>query len=85
MPGAPDVGSLVYVRYQDHVLFKDADASQYQPWIRECVGWLDYENDEYVRVVWERYAEPNPPDNAKLRSTGLAILKKAIVEMRRIA
>jgi len=78
-------GSLVYVRYQDHVLFKDSDASQYRPWVRECVGWLDYEDGEFVRVVWERYPEPNPPENARLRSTGLAILKKAIVEMRKVA
>ncbi len=78
-------GSLVYVRYQDHVLFKDSDAGQYRPWIRECVGWLDYDDEEFVRIVWERFSEPNPPDNTRLRSTGLAILKKAIVEMRRVA
>jgi hypothetical protein len=78
------LGELVCVRYRDHVLFKDVDASQYGPWVRECVGWLDYEDDEYVRIVWERFSEPNPPDNAKLRSTGLAILKKAILEMRRV-
>ena len=83
--GPLQVGALVYVRYQDHVLFKDADAGQYRPWTRECIGWLDYEDQEFIRIVWERFAEPNPPDNARIRSTGLAILKKAIVEMRRIA
>lgn len=78
-------GSLVYVRYLDHVLFKDSDASQYGPWVRECVGWLDYEDHEYIRIIWERFLEPNPPDNARLRSTGLAILRKAILEIRKIA
>lgn len=78
-------GVLVYVRYLDHVLFKDSDASQYQPWVRECVGWLDYEDQEYIRIIWERFREPNPPENARLRSTGLAILKKAILEMRNVA
>ena len=76
------MGSLVYVRYIDHVLFRDSDASQYQPWVRECVGWLDYEDEAYVRVIWERFSEPNPPENARLRSSGLALLKKAIIEMR---
>jgi len=76
------LGNVVLIRYKDHVLFKDSDASQYQPWIRETVGWLDYEDEEYVRIVWERFHEPHPPDNARLRSTGLAISKKDIVEMR---
>ncbi len=73
---------VVYVRYMDHVLFKDSDASQYKPWIRECVGWLDHEDKEYIRIVWERFSEPDHPENARLRSTGLAILKNAIMEMR---
>ena len=69
----------------DHVLFKDSDASKYQPWLRECVGWLDYDGPDYIRIIWERLIEPNPPDNARLRSTGLAILRKAIMEIRRVA
>jgi len=77
-------GELVYIRYRDHVLFKDSEASQYRPWIRECVGWLDYDDEEYVRLVWERFSEPTSGENGRLRSTGLAILKKAIVEMREI-
>lgn len=52
--------------------------------IRECVGWLDYEDEEHIRVVWERFAMPDPPREAKPRATGLVILKKAVLEMRRI-
>ncbi len=77
-------GSLFYVRYRDHVLFKDSDSSEYRPWTRECVGWLDYEGDDFIRLVWERFSEPNPPKNARIRSSGLAILKKAILEMREV-
>lgn len=76
-------GDLVFIRYDDHVLFKDADASQYRPWTRETVGWLDYADEEFVRIVWERYPEPNFPKNARLRSTGLAIDRRTILEMRR--
>ena len=85
MKRPPEIGSLVYVRYRDHVLFKDVDPSLYRPWSRETIGWLDYEDQECLRLVWERFAMPDPPNEAKPRATGLVILKKAIVEMRRIA
>jgi hypothetical protein len=77
-------GSVVYIRYRDHVLFNEVDASQQRPWIRECLGWLDYEDDEYVRIVWERYAMPDPPNESKPKATGLVILRRAIIEERRI-
>jgi len=80
----PIDGSLVYVRYQDHVLFRDMDPTKASVFTRECVGWLDYEDQECVRIVWERFAMPNPPDESKPRATGLVVLKKAISEMRRI-
>ncbi len=78
------LGRIVICRYKDHVLFKDGDASQYQPWTREAVGWLDYEDEEYVRLVWERFSTANPLDDATTRSTGLSILKSAILEIRRV-
>jgi hypothetical protein len=77
-------GDLVFIRYNDHVLFKDADASQFRPWTRETVGWLDFEDEEFVRIVWERFPEPNSPEKARLRSTGLAIDRRNILEMRRL-
>lgn len=76
---------MVYVRYVDHVLFKDSEASRYRPWTRECVGWLDYEDEDHVRIVWERFAMPDPPNESKPRATGLVILKKAVLELRKIA
>ncbi len=75
---------IVICRYKDHVLFKDSDASKYLPWTREAVGWLDYEDKEYVRLVWERFSQPNLPDNVVTRSTGLTILKSTILEIRRV-
>jgi len=85
LDGSIEPGSVIYIRYCDHVLFKDMDSSVYQPWVRETVGWLDYEDETCVRIVWERFSEPNPPGNARTRSTGLAILKKAVLETKRIA
>jgi hypothetical protein len=82
MNRVPELGSIVRIRYKDHVLFKDIDPALYRPWIREAVGWLDYEDAEHIRLVWERFAMPDPPNESKPRATGLIILKKAIVEMR---
>lgn len=73
-------GDIVYVRYKDHVLFRDAEANTYKPFVREAVGWLDYEDQECIRLVWERFAEPSP-ENAKQRATGLVILKSCILEI----
>lgn len=75
---------MVYVRYSDHVLFRDVDPVIATPSIRECVGWLDYEDEDHIRLVWERFAIPDLPNESKPRATGLIILKKAISEMRRI-
>ncbi len=80
----PKPGDLVFIRYNDHVFFANADASLYRPWTRETVGWLDYEDEEFVRVVWERYREPKSPEKARLRSTGLAIDRRTILEMRHL-
>ena len=76
---------MVYLRYCDHVLFRDSDSSVYRPWTRETVGWLDYEDQQWVRIVWERFAMPDPPNESKPRATGLVILKKTILEMRKVA
>jgi len=74
------VGDLVYIRYQDHTLFRDIVAGNGCPVIREAVGWLAHENGEFVRLVFERYAVPQ--SEGAQRETGLAILKNTILEMR---
>ena len=83
-PGPCRIGDVVYVCYSDHVLFKDADASEYHPWIRETIGWLDFQGEDFVRIVWERFHEPQSSENARLRSTGLSISRNDIMEMRRV-
>jgi hypothetical protein len=79
-----ELGSVVYVRYRDHVLFRDASPDAYQPFVREAVGWLDREDDGCIRLVWERFAEPAPNGATKQRATGLVILKSSILELRRV-
>lgn len=82
---SPEAGDFVFIRYKDHVLFKDSEAENYRPWIRETVGWLDYEDDQCIRIIWERFLESSPLGNARLRSTGLVITKADIVELRRVS
>ena len=82
--GEKRLGDIIYVRYKDHVLFRDMDSSTANPFTRECIGWLDFEGEDYVRIVWERFSMPDPPNEAKPRATGLVILKKALMEIRRI-
>ena len=75
-------GEMVIVRYYDHVLFHDAaDLSIMKPIIREALGWLDAEDSTYIRLIWERYAEPTVHEQLRVRSTGLALRKSDIIEM----
>ena len=78
------VGDVVYLRYFDAVLFKDTLCAS-KPIIRETIGWLDYEDAECVRVVWERYAEPTINEESRVRVTGLAIRKSNIIEATRVS
>ncbi|MDI6848134.1 MAG: hypothetical protein QMD23_08480, partial [Candidatus Bathyarchaeia archaeon] len=53
-------GSIIYVRYRDHVLFRNTDQALYKPVLRETVGWLEKESPEAIWILWERSAEPLP-------------------------
>jgi hypothetical protein len=77
------VGDVVLVRYRDHFFFKDTDASQQRPRVLEAFGRLDYQDEDYIRVVFEQYSEPTSAKDSKLRSMGLVILKSTILELRR--
>jgi hypothetical protein len=79
-----NVGALVYVRYLDHVLFRNADAGLFKPALRETVGWLHCETADAIWVLWERSVEPLPHERSPARESGLVLLKSDIVEMRRL-
>jgi hypothetical protein len=81
----PDrIGSIVIVRYRDHVRFENANSGLYKPWILEAVGWLDHEDTEYIRIINERYVEPRHSGDNLLKSTGVSIVKSTIVELRKL-
>jgi hypothetical protein len=76
--------TAIYVRYRDHVLFKDVDPSAFGPFERETIGWLDCEASDFVRLVWERSVENGENPAIKQKATGLVILKGDILEMSRV-
>jgi hypothetical protein len=76
---------VVYIRYRDHVLFRNANSSLYSSAVRETVGWLIKENGGAVWILWDRSVEPLPHEGVPASESGLVVLKTDIIEMRRIA
>jgi len=77
-----ELGVAVYVRYRDHVLFRDVNPAAFSaPFIRETIGWLEHDDDHCIRLVWERFAEAGQ-SGTKQKVTGLVILKSCIQELR---
>ena len=77
--------SPVYVCYQDHLLFRNADLNLCKPAVREAVGWIAKENDEAIWIIWERSAKPFADEKKRPDESGLVILKAEILEQRRLA
>ena len=74
--------SPVYVRYNDHVEFRNTDPSLYRHSVREAVGWLVGETDEDLFLLCEKSVKPLPSERPPRLS--FTILKSEVVEMRRI-
>ena len=74
--------SLVYVKYVDHVLFRNVDPNLLKPCIREVVGWLVRETDEVLCLCHDRAIELLPFE--KHSESGLIILKSDVLERREI-
>ena len=72
-------GSVVYVRYKDHVLFRNTkpikDAAE-----RETVGWLTQENSELLCIQHDRTIESL--NESCGTTSGLLLLKSCILELR---
>jgi hypothetical protein len=77
-------GDIVQVRYRDHVLFRDVDASLQEPRVMECIGRVNHVDRDYIRVSFETYNNPDPSGETTVRSTGLVILESTILDLRKI-
>jgi hypothetical protein len=74
-------GDRVHVTYLDHVMFRRGDPGSYRPVELELRGWLDYEDDQQYRIVWERPSAASPP-GMDVKASGVCVLKKNVIEIR---
>jgi hypothetical protein len=75
---------LVYVRYEDHVLYNRCSSCSLKPQMREAIGWLNYECEDYIILSWDRDAEPPTLKGGDPKTSGLVLLKSAIFELKRL-
>jgi len=73
-------GSVVYIRYKDHVLFKNTPQPVKDAAERETVGWLTQETGELLCLQHDRTVES--PHCSSGTASGLLLLKSCILEIR---
>jgi hypothetical protein len=75
-------GDRVHVRYLDSVTFRRGDPDSYRPIELELRGWLDQEDAEQYRIIWERPSAASLP-GMDVKASGVCVLKKNVIEIRR--
>jgi hypothetical protein len=76
---------VYWIRYLDPVVFERVDRpADYHPVVRECLGWLDSQEGDVVRIVWDRSVSRLPNEKPPAGSNGLTVPKSAVVELRRL-
>lgn len=78
------IGSIVYVKYKDHVLFHRVNPGLVLPSVQEAIGWLAKEETNWIQMVWNRDYLPNLRETKNLLCSGLVILKSDILELREV-
>ncbi len=72
---------VVFVRYIDHVMYNRTSALTMQPQVREAVGWLVYEAENYIIISYDRDAGPPTLHGGDPKASGLVLLKSDILRM----
>jgi len=80
-----ELGPLVYVRYLDHVLFHQADPLPLKPQLREAVGWLVHQTQDYVIITWDRKADPPALKNGDPKASGLVLMRRDILRLLKVS
>jgi len=74
--------STVYVRYKDHVIYRNVQEPLAEPIERETIGWLTKQNEEIILIEHDRtIQETSLPCG---QGNGLILLKSCILEIRRL-
>jgi len=74
--------SAVYVRYKDHVLYKNIDQPIAEAIERETIGWLTKQTDEIMLIEHDRTI-PNA-QIPSVQGNGVIILKTCVLEIRKL-
>ncbi len=72
---------LIFVRYLDHVSYNRCSALVMSPQLREAVGWLVYECNDYLTLSWDRDAGPPTLHGGDPKASGLVLLKSDIIAL----
>ena len=80
MVEAIPLGSAVYIRYLDHVLYRNTPEALEDAAERETIGWLTQENKELICIQHDRTIENL--EYASGTASGLVLLKSCILEIR---
>jgi len=79
MGEAIPLGSAVYIRYRDHVLFRNTPETLENGAERETVGWLTRENKELLCIQHDRTIKSLQCACSSV--SGLVLLKSCILEI----
>ena len=75
-PPRPHTPKAVYVKYRDHVFFKNVESPTAEAIIREALGWVKEENDEVMLIECDR-----PLLKCQSGFNGVIVLKNCIVSL----
>jgi len=70
---------LLYVRYKDHVIYKNIFQPDPEAIERETVGWLAHENQDIILIEHDRTIQRKDISSGK--SNGIIILRSCILEI----
>ncbi len=71
---------LIYVKYRDHILFKNMRPENVRSCIREAVGWLHHQDSVIIILLMDRDSNPKSSELIGLTS-GLGILRETIIRI----
>ena len=73
--GTSPLCPLIYVRYKDHVIYKNMLQLSPEAIERETVGWLTHENQDILHIEHDR------PIEVKGKGNGIIIVRSCIIEV----
>jgi hypothetical protein len=82
MSKAIPLGSVVYIRYLDHVLFQNTPEAVEDAAERETIGWLTQETGKLFCIQHDRTIEKL--DTSSGTASGLVLLKSCILDIRKL-